>query len=90
MKDGVDRLNRYQDDQERRVIVDWLTPIDYASQQSDFISRRQEGTGLWLLESDEFQEWLGQSKKTLICPGIPRSRQDNDNIQRCGLPQYEI
>ena len=70
-KDGVDRSNRYQDSQERRVIVDWLTPIDYASQQSDFILARQEGTGEWLLKSSEFQDWVSQSKQTLFCPGIP-------------------
>jgi Cdc6-like AAA superfamily ATPase len=67
----VNRLNRYQDSQERRVIVDWLTPIDYASQQSDFILARQEGTGEWLLKSSEFQDWVSQSKQTLFCPGIP-------------------
>lgn len=70
-KDGVDRLNKCQDDQERRTIIEWLTTIDYAPQQSDFISRRQEGTGQWLLNSNEFQEWTRQTKKTLFCPGIP-------------------
>jgi Cdc6-like AAA superfamily ATPase len=49
----------------------WLTPIDYAPQQSDFINRRQEGTGKWLLDSGQFQEWLSKSKQTLFCPGIP-------------------
>jgi DNA replication protein DnaC len=74
-KDGVDRLYVRQDNQERRqehqAIIDCLTPIDYAPQQSDFISRRQEGTGQWLLDSNEFQEWLNQSKQTLLCTGIP-------------------
>lgn len=74
-KDSVDRLGEHQDNRERRdehqVILDWLTPIDYASQQSDFIARRQEGTGLWLLDSNEFQGWLNQSAQTLFCPGIP-------------------
>lgn len=70
-KDGVDRLHQRQDDQERRTILDWLIPIDYAPQQSDFITRRQKGTGQWLLSSDEFQVWLNESKKTLFCPGIP-------------------
>jgi len=63
-------INR-QDDQDRRAIIDWLTPIDYASRQSDFLSRRQEGTGEWLLNSDEFQAWINTSKQTLFCPGIP-------------------
>ncbi|KAF2183576.1 hypothetical protein K469DRAFT_690028 [Zopfia rhizophila CBS 207.26] len=74
-KAGVDQLHERQDDQERhqqhQTILDWLTPVDYATQQSDFIARRQEGTGQWLLYSAEFQEWLHQSYKTLFCPGIP-------------------
>jgi Cdc6-like AAA superfamily ATPase len=56
---------------ERRAVADWLTLIDYSTQQSDSINRRQEGTGLWLLNSTEFQEWVNHSKKTLFCPGIP-------------------
>src|SRR3989440_1726345 len=56
---------------ERGAIIDWLAAIDYGQQQSDFLSRRQEGTGQWLLDSDEFQEWLAQKKQTLFCPGIP-------------------
>jgi len=71
MEEGIDRLSRRQDDQHRRAIVDWLTPVDYALQQSDFITRRQEGTGQWLLDSNEFQKWLNQSGQTLFCPGIP-------------------
>ena len=75
IKDGMDQLNQRQHNQERcqehQIIVDWLTPIDYAPQQSDFVARRQEGTGQWLLDSKEFNEWLDQSKQTLFCPGIP-------------------
>jgi hypothetical protein len=82
IEDGVNRLHQRQNDQDRRQddrdrrqehqeILDWLTLIDHAPQQSDFISRRQEGTGQWLLNSNEYQEWLNQSKQTLFCPGIP-------------------
>jgi Cdc6-like AAA superfamily ATPase len=71
----VDRLHERQDDRERReawqVILDWLTPIDYATQQSDFIGRRQEGTGQWLLDSDELKTWMNQSSQTLFFSGIP-------------------
>ncbi|GMG37995.1 unnamed protein product [Aspergillus oryzae] len=38
---------------------------------NDHFSRRQEGTGQWLLDSDPFQQWLEQSKTTLFCQGIP-------------------
>jgi hypothetical protein len=49
IKDGVDQICQGQENQqtqqERRVILDWLTPINYASQQSDFVAKREEGTG---------------------------------------------
>jgi hypothetical protein len=71
IKIGVDGLHQAQDDQQRQTVLDWLTPINYASQQNDFITRRQEGTGQWLLNSEEFQTWLNIDKQTLFCPGIP-------------------
>jgi hypothetical protein len=62
---------RSQEDQGRQTILDWITPVDYALQQSDFISRRQAGTGQWLLDSAEFKTWVETDKRTLFCPGIP-------------------
>jgi hypothetical protein len=57
------------------MILDWISPVNFASQQSDFLNRRQTGTGQWLLDSDMFQEWLQADKQTdnqiLFCPGIP-------------------
>jgi Cdc6-like AAA superfamily ATPase len=75
VKEDVGRLHDRQDDRDRygenKDILDWLTPIDYAPQQSDFIARRQKGTGGWLLDSKEFQGWLTKGEQTLFCPGIP-------------------
>jgi hypothetical protein len=71
IQDGVDKLLRRQHDREHDIILNWLTPIDYAPQQNDFIDRRQDGTGQWLLDSKEFRDWLSQSHQTLFCPGIP-------------------
>lgn len=70
-RDNMAKLVRHQDNQERQTVLDWLTPIDYAAQQSDFISRRQAGTGQWLLESSEFQTWVETNQRVLFCPGIP-------------------
>jgi hypothetical protein len=70
-KANTAKLVRYQDNHERRVIIDWLTPIDYSTQQNDFISRQQEGTGQWLLDSKQFQDWHNKGRQTLFCPGIP-------------------
>jgi hypothetical protein len=57
--------------QECRTIADWLTPIDYGSQQSDYFKSRQPGTGRWLLDSPKFHAWLETDEQTLFCPGIP-------------------
>jgi hypothetical protein len=64
-------MDQLRERKEHQAILDWLTAIDYAPQQNDFISRRQEGTGRWLLDSTEFQKWLETDKQTLFCPGIP-------------------
>ena len=75
LHNGLDGLNRRQDNrdllEQRLATLNWLTPIDYAVQQSDFINRRQEGTGEWLLDSPEFKAWAEGEIKTLFCPGIP-------------------
>ena len=71
MSTGVSKLLRGQHDQEHETILKWLTPIDYAPQQSDYLKRRQPGTGQWLLDSAEYQAWLKTDKQTLFCPGIP-------------------
>ncbi|KAH8781602.1 hypothetical protein BGZ57DRAFT_977207, partial [Hyaloscypha finlandica] len=71
IQDGVSKLLYMQYNQEHKTILKWLSPIDYASRQSDIINRRQRGTGLWLLTSKEFQKWANESKKTLFYPGIP-------------------
>ena len=52
-------------------ILKWLTPIDYGSQQSDFLGRRQAGTGQWLLDSAEYRRWLDMDQQVLFCSGIP-------------------
>jgi len=71
----VNRLHEKQDDleaqKEFQVVLDWLTRVDYGAQQSDFRHNRQEGTGQWLLSSNEFQQWRDQPGQLIYCPGIP-------------------
>jgi Cdc6-like AAA superfamily ATPase len=58
-------------DQLRDKILQWISSSDFPSEQSDLISQRQEGTGLWFLVSQEFDQWRDESKQTLFCPGMP-------------------
>jgi len=71
VQEGVGKLLHRQHDQECETVLEWLTPIDYAPQQSDYFKRQQPGTGQWLLDSAEFQTWLDTGNQTLFCPGIP-------------------
>jgi Cdc6-like AAA superfamily ATPase len=68
---SVDHLITKQDEQEHKAILNWLTTVNYANQQNDAIVRRQDGTGLWLLNSNEFKQWVTEGEMTLFCPGIP-------------------
>jgi hypothetical protein len=51
--------------------MQWLSPSDFAAQQHDIISRKEEGTGQWFLDSVQFEAWQQGPKKILFCPGIP-------------------
>ncbi|KAN0087362.1 hypothetical protein V8E54_001050 [Elaphomyces granulatus] len=64
-------VNSTQEDEYRKKLLDWLSPIDYAELQSDTFHKRQKGTGEWFLKSTPFTEWLEGKEKTLFCPGIP-------------------
>lgn len=66
-----DRIDSREASDQRGMILNWLTPIDYASQHNDFIGRRQKGTGREFLDSTEFNTWLETGGQTLFCPGIP-------------------
>ncbi|KAJ4864350.1 ankyrin repeats (3 copies) domain-containing protein [Trichoderma breve] len=49
MSQNITKIVRKQLDQEFQAILDWITPIDYASQQNDLIKSRQPGTGECIL-----------------------------------------
>jgi Cdc6-like AAA superfamily ATPase len=52
-------------------VLNWLTPIDFGPQHSDYLRRRQPGTGQWLLDCDIYQRWVDKPGQKLFCPGIP-------------------
>ncbi|KAH4116474.1 hypothetical protein HBI81_022200 [Parastagonospora nodorum] len=54
------------------VMLDWLSPIDHASQHYDKISSHQAGTCQWFLDSKKYTTWVDEVRNcTLFCPGIP-------------------
>lgn len=65
-------LQRHHNEEEVNMLQ-WLTPIEYGLQQHDFHSRCQPGTGQWLLNTKEFQDWENTEQQTLACHGMPGS-----------------
>lgn len=45
MKHSVAKLVQHQDEEARQKVLDWLSPSNYVTQQSDYVNRREQGTG---------------------------------------------
>lgn len=75
VQDGVAALRvdgeRRDNDSELREIEKWLSHLDFQSRHRAILAQTQEGTGKWLIESEEFQSWMSGANETLWCPGIP-------------------
>ncbi|RYP10462.1 hypothetical protein DL764_000645 [Monosporascus ibericus] len=71
VRKSVDAIQQDQNRERHDMIMRWLSSTDFPAQQFDLIARRQEGTGVWFLNSPEFAGWIHGSKQTLFCPGIP-------------------
>ncbi|KAH7231610.1 nucleoside phosphorylase domain-containing protein [Fusarium redolens] len=67
----VETISSKLDRNEDLEILNWFTPINYGPQQSDYINRRQPGTGQWFLDSAQLKAWVETQGQTLFCPGIP-------------------
>lgn len=57
--------------EERRKILDWIQPYDPHQNHAMSLRLRHPGTGLWLIESDEFKAWLTCPSAKLWYHGIP-------------------
>lgn len=57
-------------DEKRQAVISWLSPLNFSTKHNDVFNRRQNGTGRWLLEAEEFRSWLSGDKRTLWCPGL--------------------
>ncbi|KAL8789145.1 MAG: hypothetical protein Q9195_006966 [Heterodermia aff. obscurata] len=67
-KAGVDRLNTYQSKEQYLKVLDWLSSTDLPTQQNEIYKDCQEGTGQWLLKSNEYLKWIDGVKPILFCP----------------------
>ncbi|KAL8716489.1 MAG: hypothetical protein Q9225_006190 [Loekoesia sp. 1 TL-2023] len=71
IKERVSELHISEDAKRRQEILRWFSPLNFFKTQQDIFRRREEGTGKWLIDSPDFQDWVGGSQHTLCCSGIP-------------------
>ncbi|KAL6828193.1 ankyrin repeat-containing domain protein [Trichoderma camerunense] len=71
VEEGVLHIEQLMDKSEVTKIVDWLTTANYGQQHDKYSETHKKGTSLWILETDEFQNWLNNSKQKLLCQGMP-------------------
>jgi hypothetical protein len=57
--------------QKHGEIYRWLSPSDPSTNFNKALQQRQEGTGLWLLQSSPFAKWHSQQNSFLWLHGIP-------------------
>ena len=74
---SVDSLVANQNNEYRRKILEWLSPltVEFQKKQTDTFHTqgRQDATAHSLLATREFKQWLSRSGETLWCPGIRES-----------------
>ena len=68
---GVTALNDGQNEEERRKVENWLSPIDFKYRYREILKGAQAGTRQWLFDSKKFRTWVDADRGTLWCPGIP-------------------
>ncbi|RMJ16034.1 hypothetical protein CDV36_004270 [Fusarium kuroshium] len=71
LRGAINEATAERQDGEFQNIVAWLSSLDFATKQVDFLNRLQPGTGDWLLSDPRFQHWQDGEERTLWCPGLP-------------------
>ncbi|KAI4146689.1 MAG: hypothetical protein L6R39_003369 [Caloplaca ligustica] len=57
---------------ERTEILNELSSLNFHNKQRDVFEKHHQGTGQWLLKTNEFQQWLRNDRNSMLwCPGIP-------------------
>ncbi|KAF8197188.1 hypothetical protein K438DRAFT_1672687, partial [Mycena galopus ATCC 62051] len=67
---GIMHIHNHREAENRDIILNWLSPINFFLQQADISQVRAKGTGVWLLEHPLFKKWEYGSGSTLWCRGI--------------------
>ncbi|KAH8588709.1 hypothetical protein B0O99DRAFT_693149 [Bisporella sp. PMI_857] len=99
---GVQKIQRKLMDEEYRRVLSWLSPYQHEEKQIDVSSKRSARSGYWLLENNQFKDWLQSSSQSpfLWCHGKPGAGKtvmtslvidhiyENSATANCGLAYF--
>ncbi|KAH7310535.1 ankyrin repeat-containing domain protein [Stachybotrys elegans] len=68
---NVAKLVQHSDDKTRRALLEWVSSVDYITQQNYLTGRLQIGSRKWLFDSDKYSDWRKSKGQILYCPGDP-------------------
>jgi hypothetical protein len=60
----------------------WLSPVDPCENHEAVLSAHQQGTGRWIIESKEFEEWSQMESSLLWLSGFRKSSFGKENINK--------
>ncbi|KAI5806000.1 hypothetical protein BZA77DRAFT_368834 [Pyronema omphalodes] len=68
----IHNVQNWLEDSDRSAILQWISAIPYISHHKRINEERLEGTGEWLFDRPEYEEWMSSSEsKLLLLRGIP-------------------
>ncbi|KJK73800.1 hypothetical protein H634G_10906 [Metarhizium anisopliae BRIP 53293] len=71
VKDTKNVVTDLELEQRREKMERWLSPPDPSTNYNNALQQRQEGSGLWFLQTDAFAEWKKRRNSFLWLHGIP-------------------
>ena len=70
LKLGQEQAAKQYLDEKQQNVLEWFSPLNFASKQVDTFERHQPGTGEWLFKDEVFKAWLAGDNNALWCSGI--------------------
>jgi ankyrin repeat protein len=64
-------MEKLESELQHEKVRQWLVPPDPSVNHNKALKQRHEGSGIWLLEGDQFLKWKTQPKSFLWLHGIP-------------------
>ncbi|KAI1744084.1 ankyrin repeat-containing domain protein [Xylaria scruposa] len=66
-----DKIDSVEQDRHRRLVLDWICDDTWGQRHTELIRAHHPGTGDWIFDLPEFQDWASEKAQTLWCYGAP-------------------